>query len=62
MKDFLWVRSAFRSLMTGSQPHVAKMESMLLAIAWSKAEPSTQSDIVAELTLDIKNLEAGNAK
>ncbi len=50
---FLWVRAAFRQLLSTSPPHVAKVESWHMALAWLDATEEVQAAVVAELKRDL---------
>ena len=56
--DFVQVRESFRQLLSSSPPHVAKVESWMMASEWLKAPESVRELVARELQQDLSSREA----
>lgn len=55
--DFVQVRESFRRLLSSSPPHVAKVESWMMASEWLKAPESVRELVARELQKDLSSRE-----
>lgn len=60
--NFLEVRSGLRKIFHDLPPHVAKVESWILALAWMKAPSEVKAEMEHEIRLDLKTMEPQHVK